>query len=1201
MRDRPGSPEEAAAALLAWHKTGLSALKRHVATGDAAQLQQADLFLRKAAVQAAESDDPNLGAHLRNLALTDMCHYELTGEPARLDEAIELHRRTLAMTPGGHPFRGPFLHSLGSALMRRYHRTGHVRDLEEAVAYHRGAVASTPDTDPERPTVMSHLANALTERHGHTQNAEDLIKSVTLHSQALDRTPAGHPDRVGLLSNLGVSLVRLHLATGDLRALDDAIGPLRATLRERPHGDPNRPVSSRTLATALRIRYDLARAPEDLDEAIVHLRSAVKDSPVSAPSYLDWLFDLADAHLDRGLEIGGVDHADSALAVLRYALDHCPACHPDHGHRNHAVVLAKLGLAHRTRHGMTGDPEDLDQAIALLRRARAAGLSPVNLRPATVALADMLHARHVGSGNQADLDEAVRLHRDALEHAGGIGDRSAAELTGLAQILLGRSEDTGDLTDLDEGIGLLRRAAEQAGADDPNRSAALHTYAQALMVRHGRMGTVADIDEAIGVYRNLLAPGPRFRQPDRPVHGSLAQALHRRHEYSGDIADLDEAVGLYRHGLALTPGGHPDEALLLNSLGTTLRTRYGRLREPQDLDEAISLLRRCVASYFRRPGDPAQVRALLALAESLSARFVRTQDQSMLQEALGVARQAAAFDLAPVRERLAARGVLGHLHATANDWPMAHRVLGEAVALLPILAPRALTRTEQQYVLAPRAGLAAGATACALQAGAEECALELFEQGRGVLLSRTLGLRGGLDALRRLAPEVADRFVTLQDELDARDGTAPGREAGPAAGPYDPDAAETHRAKAAEFEELLGRIRAVPGLERFLLPVPAPELLRQADEGPIVLINIDHYRCDALILRAGRLTVLPLPDVNPASVTESSGRFLAAVAAASDPGLPLRARWQAQRTVTEVLAWLWDRITGPVLDHLGFTAPPPAGSPWPRIWWCAQGPLALLPLHAAGHHGGTDGAGGDGRAVLERVISSYTPTIGALRHARRPASDRTVRAAAGTRRSVTVTVTRSPGGHPALSGAENEAGHVRACFPGTVVLTDEEATTDNVLEHLNGAAHAHFACHAVADPDNPSASRLLTYDEAERPLTVAALTRLNLESAELVYLSACATTTTTPELADEALHITGACQLAGFRHVIGTLWRVQDSVAGLVAEKFYAALATPEHGGSPAGALHQSPAVALHQAVRDLRQAYPRTPTMWAAHLHVGA
>ncbi|CAG8697403.1 9223_t:CDS:1, partial [Acaulospora colombiana] len=46
----------------------------------------------------------------------------------------------------------------------------------------------------------------------------------------------------------------------------------------------------------------------------------------------------------------------------------------------------------------------------------------------------------------------------------------------------------------------------------------------------------------------------------------------------------------------------------------------------------------------------------------------------------------------------------------------------------------------------------------------------------------------------------------------------------------------------------------------------------------------------------------------------------------------------------------------------------------PRIWWCATGPLAFLPIHAAGIYD----PGSVDSQISDYVISSYTPTLSAL-------------------------------------------------------------------------------------------------------------------------------------------------------------------------------------------------------------------------------
>lgn len=66
---------------------------------------------------------------------------------------------------------------------------------------------------------------------------------------------------------------------------------------------------------------------------------------------------------------------------------------------------------------------------------------------------------------------------------------------------------------------------------------------------------------------------------------------------------------------------------------------------------------------------------------------------------------------------------------------------------------------------------------------------------------------------------------------------------------------------------------------------------------------------------------------------------------------------------------------------------------------------------------------------------------------------------------------------------------------------------------------------------------------------------------------------------------------------IGTLWPVNDAAATDVARETYASL-TADAADGPRTELA---AHALHGAVRTLRSRYPASPSLWAAHIHLGA
>lgn len=79
-----------------------------------------------------------------------------------------------------------------------------------------------------------------------------------------------------------------------------------------------------------------------------------------------------------------------------------------------------------------------------------------------------------------------------------------------------------------------------------------------------------------------------------------------------------------------------------------------------------------------------------------------------------------------------------------------------------------------------------------------------------------------------------------------------------------------------------------------------------------------------------------------------------------------------------------------------------------------------------------------------------------------------------------------------------------------------------------------------------------------------------------------------------------ATQLAGFRHVIATLWSIADSAAPQVARDVYNTLSDPVTS-DPVTSSHavSGSARALHEALRELRAAgYP--PAQWAPFIHIG-
>ncbi len=860
------------------------------------------------------------------------------------------------------------------------------------------------------------------------------------------------------------------------------------------------------------------------------------------------------------------------------------------------MLLSNLGGSLRARFERAGDAADLDAAIDAVRRA--ADLTPPGHRDLAMYLSNLgvsLRTRFERAGDAADLDAAIDAGRRAVDLIPPGHPDLAAYLSNLGDALRVRFERAGDAGDLDAAINVVRRAVDLIPPGHQSRAGILSNLGLALRARFERAGDAGDLDAAIDAGRRAAALTPPGHAGAGATLSNLGLALRARFERAGDARDLDGAIVVGRRAAGLTPPGRPGRAWILSNLEGSLVARFERAGDAGDLDAAIDAGRE--AADLTPPGHPGLAGHLSNLGLALRARFERAGDVGDLDAAIGCWRQASDVPAGTPSVRLAAARAWGEAAAAAGRTREAAEGYAAAVGLLPTTAWHGLDRATREEHLAQWAGLAADAAACAILDTRPGLAVELLEQGRSVLWTQSLNLRSDLSLLADKAPGLAERLDSIRVILDSPvPEMTPARSEQAASGVWEPvraqqqqDAAELRRRKAREWDEVLDQVRALPGFGHFLAAVPYADLKSAAADGLVVIVNASSYGCHALIVDPGREQprVAILPDLSLEAAAEHANELLAALAGADDPGRSFLDQEKDRRAVLDVLDWLWDVIGGPVLTAVGYTGAPGAGSPWPRVWWCPTGPLAALPIHAAGHHPRLrTTATGSADSVPDRVISSYTPTLTALARARQPAPAAPVR-------HLTVGMPDAPG-LPPLPAVPAELKVLAAHFPpgrNNHQLTGPQATRAEVLAAIAGHSWVHLACHAGQQDADPARSGFALWDGTA---TIADLAAQPGQIRDLAFLSACQTAAGSARHIDEAIHLAAAMQFLGYRHVIATMWTIPDSPAPRVADTFYTAL--EPHGQPDPG----QTAEALHHAIGALRQADPTDPPLWAPYIHLG-
>jgi tetratricopeptide (TPR) repeat protein len=970
------------------------------------------------------------------------------------------------------------------------------------------------------------------------------------------------------------------LSTGSLLALDAAIGLLERALEATPSGHARRPEELFLLGANLSDRFERTGVIEDLDRGIDLIQEAVDATTFGHPHRVHFLTGLSGALSDRFQHTGTPEDLDRAISASEEAANLTSLDNPES-----AVILAGLGIALSNRFAFSGTLADIDRAIEIMREALQAVPQGHFARPPTLHnLGIVLLRRFDRTGMQQDLDQAIAFSREAVDSASAGHTNLAEYLPNLGVALLRRFERTGSLEDLNQAVNVIRQAVDSIPDGHPRRVVSLDNLGVVLRRRFERTGMLEDLVQAIAVAQEAVDSAGEGH-PDRARFlSNLGVAWLRRFERTGMLEDLDRAIEAGRGAVDASRYDHPERVAYLSSLGISLDARFERTGMPGDRDQAIAVAQEAVDSTGE--GHPDRAGYLFNVGSALLSRFEQTRVEGDMDRALAAFKEAAGEESGPVDIRAYAAREWGRSAVTAEKWVEAVEGFGKAVRFAGLVAARGLERTDQEFRLGQLAGLGAEAAAACIQAGQWGRAVELFEQGRGVLFSQVLDARSDLTDLREAHSHLAAEFTRWLGELDRPAPLSQGM----LADEVDTEMVtrvevDRRREAATEFERVLSQIQALPGFERFLAPRPVEELLAAAAGGPVVLINIASLRSDALILTLDGIDVLPLDGVDPNGVREQVNTLLSALTEVDDPARSAAARIGAEASLNGVLCWLWDKITGPVLDHLGYVTGPPEDAVWPRVWWCPSGPLSLLPLHASGCH---DLSAERPDAVIDRVISSAIPTIRALLHARRVPSP------GPDTRILAVTMPQTAG-QADLPGAAQEAGTLQHLLAGRVDVLGlagfSPATYDTVTAALPSHAWVHFACHGQNNLTDPSASHLLLADYQARPLTVVDLTRARLQGVDLAFLSACTTARVSAALPDEPIHLAAACQLAGYRHVIATLWPISDADTAWLTKAFYTIVTYTSTSNA---------ATALHQATRQLRSTNRRNPSYWAPYTHTG-
>ncbi|KAK1708859.1 CHAT domain-containing protein [Colletotrichum lupini] len=938
----------------------------------------------------------------------------------------------------------------------------------------------------------------------------------------------------------------------------------------------------------LGVKQALAKAINAATRALEQLTSVSTGSPQDINLIIEWseqvlsvvpekhafratlLGDLSHAYYQRFSMTGSDGNVNDLNRAVQLAEEDVPATRPETEQR--MLALANLNQMLQNRYDYTRDKQDINRAIsvgedAAERIPKDSRYTALVLRRLAISRGKLFELTH----NLNDAERALNTAEAAVKTAKSQGDVPGVAIGSntLARILGRRFEQTANIEDLDRAVDVLTATVPLIPKSQIDYVVGTSYLATLLGIRYEQQGDVDDLSASISYTKSVLQLISND-DTERPVQlFNLANRLVERAQYTGVLSDLDDAVDCGRQALRLVRANHPERTNWLRGLSQFLGIRFSMgSKHPQDIQQAIDLsreaaqvvdgddmgMRAAVANvlsnllkekhdHYGEAADldeainiirevihgglpeclPERVYLEFGLGDALHARFDHTGDVTDLQNSREAFQRAWESRAAPLTIRIDAAVRAADV---AKEQLETHD--SSDPSLLHALSPRHMQNVNKQQMLKRFAGLGANAAAAALNAGKEASyALQQLELGRGVISDDLSRLRSMLDS----GHSALSTTGSLESGSQAR------------------------RRAEMDLENLLTKIRSEKGFERFLMPPTVEQLMEAADPDTAVVVNVSSFRCDAFIVEKQRIKLMKLPLLSLDDIQ------------AYAKGLKGR-----PDSLSSVLEWLWSSAVYPVLNALGFDRPLPLDEDsWPHIWWIPVGPLNSLPLHAAGYHNKHSG-----ETALDCVMSSYSSSLKSLLAGRRQKISQND---SGPINALLVSMKSTPYRSP-LRYAELEVAMLEKLCPA-LNATPIRPVQDkaNVLEQLGTCDIFHFAGHGTSNSSDPSQSALLLRDWEKSPLTVEDLRNEKLQEKPpfLAYLSACSTgANEVLGLVDEGIHLGYACQLAGFRHVVGTLWTVSDPFCVNVARKFYE---TIRNEGKTDAAVHRG----LHLALRELR------------------
>ncbi|KAK6210733.1 hypothetical protein LQW54_005938 [Pestalotiopsis sp. IQ-011] len=961
-------------------------------------------------------------------------------------------------------------------------------DLDTAVGLLREAADAYPQGHHERATLLNLIALLIVNKWGCFKDSVDDNEALNAAQAAFDATTEEHPCRAESKRRLVFFKAYMKSETGVSRAISSIAYMSR-------------------FVNAL-FSYENARASATTT-ILAYLPNWVSKPAATLVAYVtDWVSNSATQNFIKEV-------ADESVLPVSEGLM---------TDSNRYIIFASRMKEIWDESAGRVETADLDRMIHMTQNELESHQKDDDFKLVLVStLGELFGDKYLHTGDENTIQEAVRLAQEVVDSTPEGHQDSTARISNLGLQLGRRWQCCRHKEDLDLSITMARTALRQ-----PNSSPSIQ--ANLYFNLGARLGDEYLVARGLGVLKEAvdylrkaiqIAPPEEINRTEFLV--SLGRLLHDRYTHEGEVQDLEEAIRRTREARALGQQNEVDKAKTSAYLGLYLSSQFIRTGEISDLDQAIDETE-CAANTLSN--DHIEELAWLNnLAIQIGDKYFRSGAAADLERAIEIMREVVAKTKSgdpnrPSRlSNLALR--LGDRYARLG----ALADLNEAIELMraTLTIEPQLSQSDQPLLL-------------------NNISIRLAERWNRTGNEEDLdeAVRRSQEAVEKSRPDHQDitRWcINLGIHLAARYQLKGDQEDFEKANEAYQKAASTipdeHPYRAALFNNM-GLLFAEKYTHSNKLEDLNKAIGHSRDSVSATATDATSWAMRSRNL-ARQLYQRYLHEDQTEDRSESRELLIRALRSST---ASIKVRVAAGRDFIFTEDKLDDPQSYDILKRQ---------SPKPHIWWIPTGKLTRLPLHAAGNH-----LQADGSTTLDMVISSYASSIKAIVRSRRQSTPMSLDAS--SLRVVAVAMEQTEK-QRRLRYAAREVDQVLSTLGMKATPQSRPQTyKHDVLSAIKACDIFHFAGHGQTHATAPLESSLLLSDWEKNPLTVQNFMEGDLanDNPFLAYLSACGTSRMKDEGAlDENIHLVNACQLAGFRHVVGTLWSVDDEQCVQMARKVY--------------------------------------------------